>query len=122
MLWIWEYINKNWREANMMNFKLIFFVIFSCLLLFGCGKGKVLYQNEFPYEISPGLSEFMQNQFNKIEDNLIINENESRIYADGRGGHQNREIIYHESPEKQLEQYYSPLLNSENPQRTLNEF
>ena len=46
-----------------MNHKLVLMILFLSLLLFGCGKGNVIYINGFPTEDCPGLTEFMHNYF-----------------------------------------------------------
>lgn len=89
----------------------------SMFSLVSCGTTKVTYEQGFPTQESPALTNLMGHYFFE-KDNLLNSSEERYVYAEENGSYEDKEISYFQYTTDQLKQYYQPMLKTDEPHET----
>ncbi|MEI3604357.1 hypothetical protein SPD48_01515 [Pseudogracilibacillus sp. SE30717A] len=106
--------------------KKVILVLIFILLLFACenhfeiGEKKVTYQNEFPKESSPALSEFLRSYILGYE-SILLFKGEAFIYSDRNMNTNSNKLTYFQHTSSQLNEYYDPIFSTDHPEKILHE-
>lgn len=93
-------------------------VILLTLLLCACGN-KVEYHHGLSDKPSPALNKFIQYNLTGDLDKKILNKGGTLIFADSNANGEQTAITYYQFTEEQLEDYYEPLLEANDPNKIL---
>lgn len=108
---------KSRSDMMKKNSKLIL-ILLSALLLLACNNNseksdtKVTYQQDFPEEFSPALLDFLQTYSMPIYTNFTLKD-DRYMYSQFDVGQNPEEIIYYTASENRVNDYFTPLLHTD---------
>ena len=94
--------------------------LFCTILLLGCGKGKVTYEEDFPTEDSPALMEFMKSYL-LTGNNEMRNERTTIIYSEKNHNEKPKKINYFKINKEKFKDYYKPLFEADDVKSSISE-